>query len=227
MSAIPARYTTQLLLDSAVKGVKAMHIFSAGWGEIADEEGKKMQAEMIAVARRLGIRVIGPNCMGIYCPKTALTYFRNFPKQSGPFAFISQSGMNASYAILEGEMRSIYYSKVISYGNATDLNESDFLEYLAEDPETKVIAGYIEGVKDGIRFLKVLKKAAKLKPIILYKAGITEHGVRATASHTGSIAGSDKVWDSLLKQAGVLRAHSMEELIDVLILYCIQDDSDI
>lgn len=219
ISAIPARFTTQLLLDSAGRGVKAMHIFSAGWGEIADEEGKKMELEMTSVARRTGIRIIGPNCMGIYCPKTGLTCFRDSPKQSGPFAFISQSGMNAFYIILEGEMRGIYYSKVISYGNATDLNESDFLEYFAQDPETEVIASYIEGIKDGARFLKVLKKAAMLKPVVLYKAGITEHGVRATASHTGSMAGSDKTWDSLLKQAGVLRVYSIEELIDMLSLF--------
>jgi len=219
ISAIPAEYVPQLLMDCAGKGVKAVHIFSAGFSEIADASGRELQSHLIKIARRTGIRIIGPNCMGLYYPKAGLGFFRELPKQSGPFGFISQSGGNSGYVIREGASRGICFSKVISYGNAADLDESDLLQYLAHDPETEVIAGYIEGVKDGRRFLEVLREAARLKPVILYKPGVTKHGIRAIASHTASLAGSDKVWGSLLKQVGAIQVHSIEELVDLLTLF--------
>ena len=219
ISAIPAQHTPQLLLDCASKGIKAVQIFSAGFSEIADIEGEKLESQLTAIARQKGIRIIGPNCMGLYCPRTGLAFFRELPKQSGSVGFISQSGGNSAHAIREGAMRGVYFSKAISYGNACDLSESDFLEYLAHDPETTVIAGYIEGVKEGARFLKAIKRAARAKPVIFYKAGATEQGIRAVASHTGTLAGSDRTWDSLLKQVDAIQVHSMEELIDVIVLF--------
>jgi acyl-CoA synthetase (NDP forming) len=113
--------------------------------------------------------------------------------------------------------RGVRFSKVISIGNACDLNETDFLEYLTDDPDTKIIAMYIEGIKDGIRFKKVLGKATKVKPVILYKGGVTKGGARATLGHTGSLAGNETTWNSLCRQFGVIQVNSLEELADVLV----------
>lgn len=218
ISAIPAQFNPQLVRDCADKGVPAIHIFSAGFGEIADVSGKKLEMELVDIARRTGIRIIGPNCMGLYCPRGGLAFFRELPRTSGGIGFISQSGGNSAHAIRETALKGVYFSKAISYGNACDLNESDFLDYLVGDPETEVITGYIEGAKDGKRFASALKVAAARKPVILYKAGVTEDGTRAVASHTGTLAGSNAAWDALLRQTGVIAVHSMEELVDVAVL---------
>ncbi len=219
ISAIPAQYTPQLIIDCATKGTKAVHMFTAGFSELGDEQGKQLESQITSIAHQTGIRVIGPNCLGLYCPKTRLSFHPDFPKRSGAVGFITQSGGNGMYTVLDASMRGTYFSKVISYGNACDLNESDFLEYLAHDSGTEIIAGYIEGVKQGTRFAEVLKQAAKLKPVIIYKAGATEGGTKAAASHTGAIAGSGRIWDSLLKQAGAIQVHNMEELIDLIVLF--------
>jgi len=219
ISAIPAQHIPQLIVDCASKGVKAIHMFTAGFSEIEDEEGGQLQSQITTLAQQAGVRIIGPNCMGLYCPKTRLAFHPDFPKESGTIGFISQSGGNSIYAVREAATKGIHFSKVISYGNAADLNETDFLEYLTHDPDTEVITAYFEGVKDGNRFLEALKQAAKIKPVIIYKGGNTESGTRAAVSHTGAIAGSDRVWASLLKQAGAIQVHSMEEMIDMLSLF--------
>ncbi len=219
ISAIPAQCTPQLVADCATAGVKAIHMFTAGFSEIGDEEGKELESQIASIARQKGVRIIGPNCWGLYCPKTGLTWHKDFPKESGPVGFMAQSGGNSIQAVLEAAMRGVYFSKVISYGNACDLNESDFLEYLTDDSETKIITAYIEGVTDGRRFMEVLKRAANTKPVVIYKAGITEGGARAVASHTGAMAGSDRIWSSLLRQLGAIQAYSIEELIDIASLF--------
>ena len=161
ISAIPAQHIPQLIIDCASKGVKAIHMFTAGFSEIEDEEGGQLQSQITALAQQTGVRIIGPNCMGLYCPKTHLAFHPDFPKESGNIGFISQSGGHSIYAVREAATKGIHFSKVISYGNAADLNESDFLEYLTHDPDTEVITAYFEGVKDGNRFLKTLKQVAK------------------------------------------------------------------
>ena len=219
ISAIPAQDTPQLIIDCATKGVKAVQMFTAGFSEIANKEGEQLERYLATIAREKRIRIIGPNCMGLYCPKAGLAFHPDLPKENGNVGFISQSGGNAILAIREAALRGIYFSKVISYGNASDLNECDFLEYLTHDPDTEIIAAYIEGVKNGIRFVEILKQATKVKPAIIYKGGATESGARAVASHTGAIAGSDRVWDSLLKQVGAIQVNSMDELLDILSLF--------
>ncbi|MBA7654641.1 hypothetical protein ES703_62523 [subsurface metagenome] len=219
ISALPAQATPQLIIDCATKKVKVIHMFTAGFSEIADEGGKRLESQITTMARQRDISIIGPNCMGLYCPKTGLAFGPDLPKESGAIGFISQSGGNAVLGIREAASRGIYFSKVISCGNACDLNESDFLEYLTHDPDTEIIAAYIEGVKDGTRFIERLKQATKAKPVIIYKGGTTESGTRAVASHTAAIAGSNRVWDSLLKQVGAIQVHSMEELLDLLSLF--------
>ena len=219
ISAIPARDTSQLIRDCAQKNVKTVHMFTAGFSEIADERGGKLESDLINLARRSGIRIIGPNCMGLFCPETGLSFELALPKESGHVGFVSQSGGNAIQAVREAQTKNICFSKIISYGNAADLNESDFLEYLTDDPETKVIIAYIEGLKDGQRFKEVLRRAAGKKPVIVYKGGTSEGGQRAVASHTGAIAGSEMVWASFLKQVGAIQVYSLDEMMDMVALF--------
>ena len=123
------------------------------------------------------------------------------------------------YCIREATTRGVYFSKGVSYGNACDLNEADFLEYLADDPETEIIAAYIEGAKDGPRFTRLLRRATKAKPVIVFKTGTTETGIRTAASHTNAVAGSNVIWESFLRQAGAVQVHSIEEMVDVALLF--------
>ncbi|MFC2000448.1 CoA-binding protein, partial [Chloroflexota bacterium] len=144
ISCLPAVRNLQLVKECASKGVRAVSIFSSGFGE-AGQEGRKLERELVKVARENGIRVVGPNCMGIYSPATGLSFHSGFSKVAGRVGLICQSGGNSIVFVLQGNDCGIRFSKVLSYGNAADLTESDFLEYLAEDPETGVIAIYIEG----------------------------------------------------------------------------------
>jgi len=217
ISAIPARYTPQFIRDCADKGVRTVHLFTAGFREIEDQEGRRLEATIAGTAAQKRTRLIGPNCMGLYCPSSGLSFALNFPKKSGPFGFMAQSGGNSTFCVWEATSRGVHFSKAISYGNAVDLNETDFLAYLTADSSTKIIGAYIEGVKEGPRFLRVLRQAARKKPVIIYKAGVTETGSRAAASHTGAVAGSERIWKGLIKQSGVIAVQSIEEIVDAVL----------
>lgn len=219
VSVIPARHTPQLIRDCAARGVKLVHMFTAGFSELGSETGRELEAEVATIAREAGIRLSGPNGMGLYCPSSGLTFDEGFTRKSGHVGWIAQSGRNSTYVVRDATLRGVFFSKAISYGNAVDLNESDYIEYFREDPETEIIAAYIEGVKDGRRFFRVLKEAAAVKPVVIMKAGSTEAGSRAAASHTASIAGSDVIWQAALKQAGAVQVNSLEELVDMLVLF--------
>ena len=212
---VPAPLVPQVMADCAHKGVRLAQIFTAGFSE-SGEAGERLEAEIAALARRGGVGVIGPNCMGIYCPGTGLSFNPYFPRDSGAVGFLSQSGANINDVVEPGVHRGLHFSKVVSYGNACDLNECDFLEYLAGDPETQIIAMYIEGTRDGQRFVKALSQATRAKPVTILKGGRTQGGSRATLSHTSSLAGDDAVWDALCRQMGVIQAYNVEELIDIL-----------
>lgn len=214
---VNARIAPKLVEECAEKKVRAIHFCTAGFSETGEESRIKLESELTEVARRNGIRVIGPNCMGIYCPKSRLSFSPAFPKESGPVGVISQSGGNSIYLVRQAALRGVRFSKVVSYGNACDIDESDLLEYLAHDVDTKIIALYIEGIKDGRRFRKALEEATNEKTVILLKGGTTEGGARAVAGHTASLAGSRATWDALCKQLGIISVSSLEEMIDVLV----------
>jgi len=214
---VNAQIAPKLVEECAEKGVQAIHFCTAGFSETGEEPRIKLESELVDIASRKGIRVIGPNCMGIYCPKSRLSFSPAFPKESGPVGVISQSGGNSIYLVRQAALRGIRFSKVISYGNACDINESDLLEYLAHDADTKVIALYIEGIKDGKRFRKALEEATKEKTVVLLKGGTTHGGARAVAGHTASLAGSRATWDALCKQLGIISVSSIDEMIDVLV----------
>ena len=215
---ISAPLSIKLVKDCATKGVKVLQLYSAGFSETGEEEGIKLEQALVRYAREAGIRVIGPNCIGVHYPKAGLAFARaKFSQRSGHVSGIIQSGGHAWALVSNGFLRGIRFSKVISFGNACDLNESDFLEYLADDAETEIIVSYIEGVKDGQRFANVIRTAAQTKPVIIFKGGSTEAGRRAVSSHTGSLAGSNIVWDALLRQVRAIRVYSLDELVDVVL----------
>jgi len=214
---IPARFAPQVMEDCAAKGVKVVHIYTAGFGETGKEEGRKLEAQVAAIARDGGVRIIGPNCMGVYYPAAGLTFSPIFSQEAGNVSFVSQTGAGAQRFVPLANDRDIHFSKVISYGNAMDLDAPDFLDYLASDVETEIITCYIEGVRDGRRFLEAVRKCLMTKPVIILKAGLTESGAQAAASHTASLTGSESVWDAFFKQTGAIPVNSLEEIIDVVL----------
>ena len=216
---LPGRMVPGVLEECLAKGIQAAIVVSAGFSETG-EEGKKLELELAKV-RAKGIRVMGPNCFGVYCPRSGLTLLvgPNFPRESGPIGLVAQSGQFAEMIVLMARGLGLRFSKVISYGNAFDLNEADYLEYLAEDPDTKVIAVYVEGAKQGRRFLEVVRRTSKVKPVIVWKGGVTSTGSRAASSHTGSLAGSAAMWDTFFAQSGAIRVDSLDDLIDTTIAF--------
>ncbi len=214
---VPALHTREIMKDCIAKGVKVVHIFASGFAETGEPDRIALQDEIAQMARQAGIRVIGPNCIGIYYPAGGIGLAPDFYGEPGPIGYVCQSGGNVNFMLRHALTRGLRFSKVLSYGNACDIDECDMLDYFAADPETKVIAAYIEGTRDGRRLMDVLKKAAGAKPVVVFKGGYTAGGLRAAASHTGSLAGSDIVWDGAIKQAGAIRVYSVEEMVDILV----------
>ncbi len=213
---LPTRLVPQAVRECAMKKVKLVQIYSAGFGEFG-EEGKKLEQEMLEVAKEVGMRIIGPNCIGTYCPASRISFIRGASLQPGTVAFVSQSGGTAFDIIDRGEVLGIRFSKVVSVGNCIDLDHPDFLEYLGEDPQTKVIGFYVESVKDGQRLLKLLKQVTPKKPVIFLKGGRTKAGTQSVASHTGNLAGDYEIWKALFEQTGVISVQSVDEMLTVLL----------
>ena len=213
---VPFRISDKVMADCAAKGVKAAHLYTAGFSETGKTDGIRLQNEVQRIAKEAGVRVIGPNCMGLYYPKGGLTFGRLLSKTPGKVAFVSQSGASAASLVAQGNQRGIFFSKVVSYGNAIDLDSTDFIEYLVTDPDTDIIASYVEGVKDGRRYFDVIQKCTRKKPFVAIKAGVTEGGTRAAASHTAVLSGRGEIWNSFFRQAGVIGVENLEELLDVI-----------
>ena len=219
ISSVPARIVPRLVEDCIAKGVRSVHFFTAGFRETGDDEMADLETQVVGRLTGAGIRVFGPNCMGLYVPESKLAFMPGFPAESGPVGFISQSGGNAGEMIYTAAVRGIRFSKVVSYGNASDVDESELLSYFARDPKTNVICAYIEGVKDGRRFRQALRDAAAAKPVVVLKGGRTAAGTRAVMSHTASLAGSLAVFDSLCRQLNAVRVNSVEEMADLAVAF--------
>lgn len=219
ISAVPAAEVPKVLEDCSHKGVKGIHLYTARFSETGRQDAIELEKEILQKAKKWGIRIIGPNCMGVYYPKQGISWNDGFPLESGSVGLASQSGQAAGEIIGSASARGIRFSKAISYGNAIDLNECDYLDYLSQDPETKLIVMYIEGAKDGKRFFPILRQAASTKPVIIIKGGWGKSGARATGSHTASLAGSIQMWETLVSQAGAISAKSMEELVDLIVSF--------
>ncbi len=216
---VPARFVPQVVEECGLKGIHLLIIISGGFSEVG-EEGAKLEHQIKELAKKFNLRIIGPNCVGIYAPKSKLdTIFlpHDLVKRPGfgPMSFFTQSGAFGVSILTELAFLGYgkWVSKFLSFGNATDINETDALEYLGSDPSTKVILGYMEGFRNPRKFLEIAKEVAKTKPIILIKANRTKAGAKAGASHTASLASDDKITDSLLKSVGIIRSESWGEML--------------
>jgi len=218
---VPAPVVPAVVRDCTTAKARVLAIFTAGFSETGDEPGITMEREIVEIARKGGVRIIGPNCLGVHSPAGGVFLEVDVPETNGQVSFLSQSGGYARQFIVAAAEREILLSKVISFGNAADLNEADFLEYFTEDTDTRVIAAYVEGVRDPRRFLAALKQASSAKPVVILKGGNTEAGRQATMSHTASLSGSKYVWEALCRQAGVVQAHDLEDVADTIQAFCL------
>jgi acyl-CoA synthetase (NDP forming) len=219
---IPAEGILDLVEECREKGAKVLQLFTGRFSETGRREGARLEEELGRRARTAGLRVIGPNCMGVYYPAGGLSFRPDLPREPGAVALLSQSGNNAVELVQHAAVRGLRFGKVVSYGNAADLDESDFLAYLAGDRETEVIGAYVEGVRDppqAGRFLAALRAAAAAKPVVVLKAGRTAAGARSAVSHTAALAGSHRVWSGALRQAGAVQVDTTEEAIDMLVAF--------
>ncbi len=214
---VPAGSILSLMDDCVVKGVKAIQFFTAGFSESGEQEGADLEAQMLEKAESSGMRIIGPNCIGMFVPKSRVANDIGVPLEPGPVAFVSQSGGFAYNMPCNSASRGLKFSKVVSYGNALDIDECELLEYLGDDPDTEIVAAYIEGVKNGAEFAKILKKTAAKKPVVVYKGGKTEAGQRAAFGHTASMINSIDVFQALCTQLNTIQVENLDEMIDVLV----------
>lgn len=219
---VPARFVPDVIRQCGQKGIKGAIIISAGFKE-AGLEGVKLEREVVAIAKEYGLRIIGPNCLGIIDtvqPMNA-SFAAGMPPHGG-IAFMSQSGALCT-AILDWALaNAIGFSFFVSLGNKADVDEVDLMEAWEGNPDAKVIIAYMEGLRDGRRFMDVARRVSKQAPLIAVKSGNTEAGSRAVSSHTGSLAGSDRAYDAAFRQSGVLRAPSIQDLFDYAIAFAYQ-----
>ena len=214
---VPRKFAPMVLQQCIEKGVGGATFFTSGFAETAEEEGIALQNQMQQMAREANFMLVGPNCMGLFIPGRGVRFTpQQYAGEAGPVGFIGQSGTQSMYFSLLGGAHGVKVSKLVSLGNAIVLDVPDYLEYLGQDPDTKMIGMYVEGVKNGRRFFDVLKDVCKRKPVVIWKGGQTSDGARAVSSHTASLATEYTVWESLIRQCGALPVHSLEELVDVL-----------
>jgi len=219
--AVPAQIVPTVMKECVEKGVKTAVIISAGFREAGG--GEKLEEEVLRIARQGGIRFVGPNCFGIINPFSNLSttglmslYITPYvPK--GSVAVITQSGNLGTFMLKLAFERGFGISKFVSSGNEADLHFEDYLEYMAEDPDTKIIVGYVEELREGRRFSEMAKEITEKKPIVILKAGRTKTGHKAAKAHTGALAGSDDAYGACFKQAGVIRVREIQDLFDVAV----------
>ncbi len=219
ITSIPREAVPDFLDECIAKKVQAVHFFTAGFSE-ADNIGRDLEQVLLQKARQGGFRIVGPNCMGIYCPEHRVPYGPDgLYMEIGGVAFLCQSG-GIGFKLMElGEAMGIKYSKGISMGNGIDLDSHEYLEYLAADPRTAIIGAYLEGTRNGKSLFKVLRETAKVKPLIIWKGGRTQAGAVVAQSHTGSIVSSSVNWSTALKQAGAIEVFSIDEMTDTMLIF--------
>jgi acyl-CoA synthetase (NDP forming) len=206
---VPAQSVPHVLEECGDKGIQNIHILSSGFKELGTPEGIRLEGEVRHVAERYRLNIIGPNCLGPYAPASRLMPWGQMP---GSLAFLSQSGTLAQRMSEHAHFMGIGLSKAVSFGNATVLDSTDFLEYLAEDEETKVIGLYLESVQDGRRFLEIARRLNRSKPLIIWKGGETPSVAGVAVSHTGPLSREGQIWDGAMRQAGITRVQSLEEI---------------
>jgi len=222
---VPERALDAVLADVRARArarddLKALVVASGGYAETGTEEGRSRQERLVRTAREAGVRVIGPNCIGVIDTRSGVdtTFLHGVVHRPGSIAFVSQSGAVGAWftQMLSSEPEPVGFSKLVSLGNMADVSMGEVLDYLREDPETAVVGVYLEGVPRPRALLRSLAALSEVKPVVVLKTGRSEAGGQAATSHTGALAGPDRVWDGALRQAGALRVQTMEEFVDVL-----------
>lgn len=219
MVSVPAKHVPSILEECARIGLRHIHILTAGFKETGTEEGKKLEEQIISISKEKGLLVIGPNGMGPYCPSIHLTAWGAIPGMSGPLGVIGQSGMMTQRLTEYACSLGVGVEKAVSIGNASILDSTDFLEFMAGDEKIRVIAMYLESVKEGSRFFRLVREINREKPIIIWKGGESQVGAMAAASHTGGLSGEQVLWDALYRQTGSIHVRSMEEWMDAVITF--------
>jgi len=211
---IPAAEVPQAMVECVQKRVKGAIIISGGFSETGDE-GKILQDRVIEIAKKGNIRVVGPNVIGIWSSAASMSLSSNQPLTAGNIAFISQSGTFGAHLAARAIEKGYGLSKFISIGNQADLTAADYIEYLGDDPDTKAIALYLEGIANGRRLFEVSREVIKRKPIVIYKAGRTSAGAKAALSHTASLSGTEAVFEAMRKQVGMIRVENPMQVFDI------------
>jgi acetyl coenzyme A synthetase (ADP forming)-like protein len=216
---IPYPLVPDALRTCGEKGIPSVIVISAGFRE-AGMEGLEREQELLEIAKEYHIRLIGPNCLGVIDTITPMnaSFSAGMPPK-GPMDFMSQSGALGTAILDWAQAGRLGLSKFVSLGNKADVNEIDLLAAWADDPGSRVILSYIEGLPDGQEFIRVARLASKVKPIVALKSGVTQAGSRAVSSHTGSLAGSEQAYEAAFRQAGVIRAHSLQDLFDFALAF--------
>ncbi len=216
---VAARLVPGVLEDCARIGLRHIHILTSGFRETGLAEGRLLEQQIAAIAGDKGLNIIGPNCMGPYCPSVGLTAWGAIPGLSGSVGIISQSGGLTQRLTEYAASLGIGVDKAVSFGNAAVLDSTDFLEIMAEDQDIRVIAMYLESVRDARKLLQIAKAANQKKPVILWKGGESRAGAATAVSHTGAIAGSQHLWQAFYRQTGVTRVRSMNEWVDAIMAF--------
>lgn len=216
--AVPRPIAPRIVADSIARKVAGISMFTSGFAETGEPQAIELQEKIVELATADGMPIVGPNCMGIYNRRLGLKFTTDADKgEGGRVSVISQSGTHAIGMTLGLQRLGVKITRSVSIGNAVIVNESDYLDYLREDPDTNVIAMYLEGVKGGgRRFYETLKKTAAVKPVVIWRGGRSDAGARAILSHTGSLASSVAVWDAMVKQAGAIGTKSIDETLDIV-----------
>ena len=205
------------LLSGAGGKVRFAQVSSSGFGETV--AGKELEGHIVAAARAGGSRLVGPNCIGIYCPKGHLTWVGGVSPEPGPVGIVTQSGGLGTNMIRRGNERGVRFSSLVSVGNSADIGPNDLLEFYLADPDTRVVGLYLEDIKDGRRFFDILRAAAGAKPVILLRGGRSREGQRAAVSHTGAMASDERVWQAAVRQLGLVQAETLDEFMDILLAF--------
>lgn len=215
--AVPRKVAPFVLKDLIANKAAGAGFFTSGFAETGEELGIQLQEQLTQMAREASFNLVGPNCMGLYLPRSGVRFSADVPvTDEGRVGFLSQSGTHGIMFSLVASANGLPISRCASFGNAIVLDASDYLEYLMLDDDTEIIGIYMEGIRDGRRFFETLKAASARKPVVVWKGGQTDAGARATMSHTNSLAGPRAVWEGMLRQCGAVATNSLDETIDVM-----------
>ncbi|MFO7964960.1 MAG: CoA-binding protein [Desulfobacterales bacterium] len=215
---LPPKAVAAAVTDCIDKGVKGIIITSADFGFESDDK-KRREQELVHAAREKNVRIIGPNCLGIYCPSSRFPFPLGPTMDEGSIGIVTQSGSFADLVTRIATENGVYFSKAFSCGNEADLNAVDFFEYLGDDPDTAIILLYLEGIRNGRTFSELARKITRKKPVLAWKCGASEAGARAAASHTGAMAGTHHVWEGVFNGSGIIPIGSLEEALDCLYMF--------